>query len=82
MGSQDHGSSWGAAVLRRAWLAAEVAVQLSGLEHVPRGGEDGVPDGGDRLGVPASAAQPVVLGGEVGVPSPGGAVGGFGQGCA
>jgi hypothetical protein len=48
-------------------VAAEVAEQLSGLEHVPRGGEDRVSDGGDGFAVAAAAAEALVLGGEVGV---------------
>ena len=37
-------------------VAAEIAVQLAGLQHVPGGGEDRVSDGGHRFGVPAAAA--------------------------
>ena len=43
-------------VLAGVVVAAEVAVDLAGLEHVPGGGEDRVADGGDGLGVAAAAA--------------------------
>jgi hypothetical protein len=43
-------------VLAGVVVAAEVAVELAGLEHVPGGGEDRVADGGDGLGVAAAAA--------------------------
>jgi hypothetical protein len=43
-------------VLAGVVVAAEVAVELTGLEHVPGGGEDRVADGGHGLGVAAAAA--------------------------
>src|SRR5215218_5305154 len=43
-------------VLAGVVIGAEVAVELTGLEHVPGGGEDRVADGGHGLGVAAAAA--------------------------
>ena len=54
-------------VLSGEVVVAGVVVELAGLEHVPDGGQDRVPDRGDGLVVAASAAQALVLGGEVGV---------------
>jgi len=62
-------------VLADEIVAAEVAKQLAGSEHVPDGGEDRVPDRGDRLAVAAAAAEALVLGGEVAVFRSGGGVG-------
>ena len=52
----DQAFSGAVRVLADEVVAAEIAVQLAGLEHVPGGGEDRVPDGGDRLGVATPAA--------------------------
>ena len=43
-------------VLAGEVVAAKVAVQLAGLEHVPGGGEDRVADSGHGFGVAAAAA--------------------------
>jgi len=66
-------------VLAGEVVAAEAAVELAGLEHVPGGGQDRVADGGDGLWVAAAAAQALVLGGQVGVLGSSGGERGLGQ---
>ena len=48
-------------------VVAEVAVELTGGEHVPAGDEDRVLDRVEGAAVAAARAQPPVLGGEVDV---------------
>src|SRR5437879_12801854 len=61
-------------------VAAEIVVELAGLEHVPAGAQDRVFDRAERAAVAATRAQPLVLGGQVGVVGAGGSQGGFGEG--
>src|SRR4051794_34439418 len=74
------GIEWRAVgVLAGVVVAAEVVVELAGLEHVPGGGENRVADGDDGLGVSAAPAEALVVGGEVGVLGSGGRERGFGE---
>ena len=67
-------------VLAGEVVVAGIVVELAGLEHVPDRGQDGEPDRGDGLVVPAPAAQALILRGQLGVLGPASREGGFGQG--
>jgi hypothetical protein len=75
----DEASGEAVGVLAGEVVVAGVVVELSGLEHVPDRGEDGVPDRGDGTMLSPAAAQTLILGGEVGVFGPAGSQRGFGQ---
>ena len=47
-------------------VAAEVAVDLAGLEHVPVGDQDRVLDGAQRAAVPEARLEALVLSSEIG----------------
>ena len=61
LGDQAAGGAFGVAAAEV--VAAGVAVELAGLQHVPAACEDRVFDGADRAAVAAAGAQPLVLGG-------------------
>ena len=75
----DEASGGSVGVLAGEVVVAGVVVELTGLEHVPDRGEDGVPDRGDGPVVSAAAAQTLIFGREVGVLGPAGSQRGLGQ---
>src|SRR3989337_3022409 len=60
-------------------VAAGLAVELTGGEHMPAGVDDGVFDGAEGAAVPAAGPEAVVLGGEVDVVGAGGGHRGLGE---
>jgi len=63
LGDEAAGGAFGVAAA--VVVAAEVAVELAGCEHVPAGAEDRVLDRAERAAVATPRAEPLVLGGEV-----------------
>src|SRR6476646_2685007 len=78
LGDDPAGGAFG--VLAAEVVAAECAVELAGLEHVPAGAEDRVFDGAERAAVAAAGSQALVLGGEVDVVGASGGERRFGEG--
>ena len=65
LGDEAAGGAFGVAAAEV--VAAEVAVELAGCEHVPAGAEDRVLDGAERASVAAAGPEALVLRGEVDV---------------
>src|SRR3954451_2113898 len=78
LGDEPAGGAFGVVV--GEVVAAELAVELAGCEHVPAGGDDRVLDGAERAPVAAAGAQPLVLRAEIDVVGAGGGHRGFGEG--